>query len=229
MPRKQHKYHYIYKTTNIINGKFYIGMHSTSNLEDGYIGSGDRIKRSINKYGKENFNFEILEILQDRNLLKKREKEIVNQTLLEDKLCMNLVYGGGGGYISPDGVKKGREKTDQILKLKYGDDFRSIISKNYYKNLSLEDRNNLNEKIKEGQKKSNYNLGSSFRGKTHKEESKKIIGEKNSISQKGEKNSQFGTFWITNGTNNLKIKQKDLSLYPEWKRGRVLKTKGDMD
>jgi hypothetical protein len=41
----------------MLNNKYYIGMHSTNNLEDGYIGSGDRIRRSLKKYGKENFNF----------------------------------------------------------------------------------------------------------------------------------------------------------------------------
>ena len=49
------KYHYIYKTTCIINDKFYIGMHSTDNMEDGYIGSGKRLWHSINYHGKENF------------------------------------------------------------------------------------------------------------------------------------------------------------------------------
>jgi uncharacterized protein YbcI len=136
---------------------------------------------------------------------------------------MNLVYGGGGGFISPEGVKKGRKKTDEILKKLYGEDFRRIVSKNYYDNLTQTERLMLNEKIKIGLKKSNYDYGSTFRGRKHKEESKKIIGEKNSINQKGEKNSQYGTCWITNGIDNLKIKINDLPLYPEWKKGRTIK------
>lgn len=60
MIRNKRKYHFIYKTTNLINKKFYIGMHSTDNLNDGYIGSGKRIWYSIKKYGKENFNRIIL-------------------------------------------------------------------------------------------------------------------------------------------------------------------------
>lgn len=46
---------YIYKVTNIINGKYYIGQHRTKKLNDGYLGSGTNIIRAIKKYGKENF------------------------------------------------------------------------------------------------------------------------------------------------------------------------------
>lgn len=54
----------------------------------------------------------------------------------------------------------------------------------------------------------------------HKEESKRLIGEKNSIKQKGSGNSQFGSCWITNEIENRKIKKGDL--IPEgWRLGRL--------
>ena len=71
MPRKEKKYHFIYKTTNLLSGKYYIGMHSTDNLGDGYLGSGKRLRYSINKYGEENHNREILEFVDSRKELKK--------------------------------------------------------------------------------------------------------------------------------------------------------------
>ena len=46
-------YHFIYKTTNKINNHFYIGMHSTNNIDDGYLGSGKRLYKEIKKHGKE--------------------------------------------------------------------------------------------------------------------------------------------------------------------------------
>jgi hypothetical protein len=61
-------------------------------------------------------------------------------------------------------------------------------------------------------------------GKKHKEESKKRIGEANSIKLKGKNNSQFGTCWITNGIENKKIKKTD-KLPKGWKLGRVIKSK----
>ena len=119
------KYHYIYKTTCLINNKYYIGMHSTDNLSDGYIGSGKKLWYSINKYGKENHLVEILEYHQTRNALRLREKQLVNEELLQDIMCMNLVIGGEGGYrnltkeqhqkMSEAGAKafKHKMKTDE--------------------------------------------------------------------------------------------------------------------
>ena len=75
-------------------------MHSTSNLDDGYLGSGKRLRYAIRKYGKENFKKEILEFLPDRESLVKRESEIVNEQFIQDELCMNLTTGGSGGFTS---------------------------------------------------------------------------------------------------------------------------------
>ena len=105
MARKEYTYHYIYKTVNLVNDKFYIGMHSTYNLEDGYKGSGQRLWHSIKKYGVENFTTEILEFLPDRETLREREKEIVNKDLVGNPLCMNITTGGNGtryGASFPD-------------------------------------------------------------------------------------------------------------------------------
>ena len=78
MARKEKKYHFIYKTTNILSGRYYIGMHSTDDLEDGYLGSGNRLRLAIRKHGKESFKREILEFCKTREDLKKREIEVVN-------------------------------------------------------------------------------------------------------------------------------------------------------
>jgi hypothetical protein len=209
MPRKKKKYHFIYKTINLTDKKYYIGMHSTHNLDDGYMGSGTRLKRSIKKYGKENFKCEILEFLPNREKLKEREKQIITEGVLIDNMCMNIQPGGGGGFINENHAKKCQLAGGNSHKEKIKNDevYRNMIIERLSNELR---RNHKNGKIK-------YDT---FTGKKHSEESKRIIGEKNSINQKGEKNSQFGTCWITNGIENKKIKKNDLFLYPEWVLGR---------
>lgn len=93
------KFFIIYKTTNLINGKFYIGKHETTILNDGYLGSGKSISASIRKHGINNFKREILEFASDRISLNKREREIVNDDFLikNSELCYNIIRGGTGG------------------------------------------------------------------------------------------------------------------------------------
>jgi len=72
------KYYLVYKTTNLINGKIYIGKHETYNLDDGYLGSGKLLLRAIKKYGKVNFKREILFECLTRDEMNMKEAQIVN-------------------------------------------------------------------------------------------------------------------------------------------------------
>lgn len=91
----QRQYHYIYKIVRF-DGRYYIGMHSTDNLDDGYFGSGKLITRSIRRHGKERHSKQILEMLPSHVELRQREEQLVNEELLGDPLCMNLRTDGDG-------------------------------------------------------------------------------------------------------------------------------------
>lgn len=90
------KYNFVYKTTNNINGDYYYGVHSTDNFNDGYIGSGSRLKNSVNKYGKENFTREIVQFFSRSNCAYSLERAIVTPELINDEHCLNIAVGGYG-------------------------------------------------------------------------------------------------------------------------------------
>lgn len=90
------KHHVVYKTTCKITGRYYIGMHSTDDLNDGYIGSGTRLWRSIKKYGRDQHECQILEHLPTRQAASDREKELIDPVWRADPMCMNVGKGGEG-------------------------------------------------------------------------------------------------------------------------------------
>ena len=87
----------IYKTINLLNGKFYIGKHQTENIHDLYYGSGSLIKSAISKYGKKNFKKEILFVFDNELEMNEKEKELVNEELINQINTYNVGIGGEGG------------------------------------------------------------------------------------------------------------------------------------
>lgn len=84
----------IYKTTNLLNGKFYIGKDEKNNPK--YLGSGKILKLAINKNGVENFKKEILEECPTKKELNEREKYWITK-LSATTLGYNIAEGGTGG------------------------------------------------------------------------------------------------------------------------------------
>ena len=95
-PNINRKYNYLYKITNKINNKIYIGVHRTNNLNDSYMGSGKILKRAIKKYGIENFNKDIINFFETYREALDAEKQIVNQDFLKGNNIYNLKEGGYG-------------------------------------------------------------------------------------------------------------------------------------
>lgn len=102
-------YHTIYKITNNLNDKFYIGTHSTNDLNDNYMGSGLGIKRAIAKYGIDNFTKRTLFIFSSRNEMFAMEKLLVDSVFVSQIDTYNGKVGGKGGSI------KGRKMPDSMV------------------------------------------------------------------------------------------------------------------
>ena len=111
-------YHYVYKTTNLVNGKIYIGVHSTQNLEDGYLGSGKTLKKALSKYGKENFNREILEFYTTRSSALDGEVDYVRVHREEQghKRLYNILDGGQGFPSGENHPMFGKKHSDEVRK-----------------------------------------------------------------------------------------------------------------
>lgn len=217
----------IYKITNVKNNMIYIGCHKTYNINDSYMGSGVYLKRAILKYGVEHFNKEILFMYDNSKEMFQKENEMVNEEFVARKDTYNLKVGGSGGW-------------DHINKT--GNPFWGVQHMNFmYKKGHEARQNKLSElrkdetwssKLKENISKAKlkfYELGGQpgFLGKSHSEETKKLISKNSSIYQTGEGNSQFGTMWIHNLELKLskKIKKDELPDYEElgWLKGRKMK------
>lgn len=218
----------IYQITNLINNKIYIGLHRTKNLDDDYMGSGKRIKCAIKKYGLENFKKEILFVFDNEKDMIDKEIELVTEEFCLREDTYNMAKGGGDGWayanrnglsgLNSENIIRGgktsaailhsRRKTDK----KFDEFLRNKISK------TLKDKHK--KKLLRNVSGDNNPFFSKEHSKEHKEKLSIIMKEK----QSRERNSQYGTVWITNGAENRKIKKND-NLPEGWQKGRIQKKK----
>jgi len=146
-------YYIIYETINLINGKSYIGYHSTENLDDDYLGSGTALKLAITKYGNDNFAKNILFVFPTKEEALNKEREIVNEEFISKDDNYNLKYGGEGGWEHTWDSQKRKKQT--LIAIKEG---RLAGWK-----MSKEKRSELGKK--------------GFKGKTHSDKARKQIGK----------------------------------------------------
>lgn len=156
-------YHYIYKTTCVITGRYYLGMHTSEDMNDSYLGSGTILRKSIKKYGRENHIKEIICYCESRKTLQDKERELINESLLSDPLCMNLKIGGEGG--GQKGVKRSVETVANMRKAR-----QRLLAQGW--TMSQESINNMKAKNT---------------GRTHRPETKQKMSE----SKKGRKLGPF--------------------------------------
>lgn len=144
----------VYKVTNLINGKCYIGKDKHN--DPNYLGSGRRIRSAIQKYGKENFQKEILEYCNTYDELRDREVYWIkkfNAAISIDFYNVaeeNFGIGNFKGFTKYD-WKQFSEKMSQISSEKWkNSEFRLKVSesiKAWHKNMPTDKKRQRNEKI----------------------------------------------------------------------------------
>lgn len=178
--------HYvIYKIINKINSKIYIGKHQTTDLNDGYMGSGKRLTLAIKKYGIDNFEKEFLFKFDSEAEMNAKEAELVTEEFCLREDTYNLCPGGKGGwgYINSTGLNTtgvvNRDYKDISRKCKETKNSRTYFVDDETRNKMSE--NNWAKIYPELHKKHISNL---HLGKPKTEEHKRKISEKLSSKQK---------------------------------------------
>ena len=172
----QKAYHFVYKTTCLVTGKYYIGLHSTDIMEDGYLGSGMRLTRSVKKYGTEAHKREIIFLAASRKEASNKEAELLSEEVRRDPLCMNL---GPGGLGATDRPATSEETSAKLSKASKG----YVRTKEWYEKIVASRKANGTNKHTEETKKV---LSEKHKGKTLTAEHKKKISD----SGKGQKRSE---------------------------------------
>lgn len=179
-------YRFIYKTTNKVNGMFYIGMHRTDDLNDGYLGSGLSLLKAFAEIGRLNFERQILEFAETDEELMSLEKAYVTKELINDPLCYNLATGVAGRLSYGEACNFSEEGLERLRE--YGKRYSGENNPFYGKQHTEEVKEILSELA--SKKKGELNP---FFGKTHSDEFKRLLSE----SRKG-----------INRENNIKISQR---------------------
>ena len=206
-------FNYIYKITNKINCKIYIGKHSTDNLNDGYMGSGKILKQAIKKYGVENFTKEIIEFCDKEVDLNDLEKHYIDKYNSTDKsIGYNLTNGGDGFSVGHTSWLKGKQVSEET-KRKISEANKGKPSPNKGKP-SPNKGKPRSEETKRKISEANKGKPSPTKGKTtwikikhHSEESKIKISESN----KGK--SKHKLKWLT---PNGEIKEMSIQHRNQW-------------
>jgi hypothetical protein len=177
-------FYLVYRTKNLLTGEYYIGAHKTTNIEDGYFGSGLLVNRAINKHGIEKFEREILYFADSIDEMYSIEKNLV---VTRDKDCMsyNLVPGGNKPPVAKKGRKCRRPKFENGYDYKHTEETKDKIRKWTVENQpmnNLESRKKLSESrmgiVFSDKHKQNLSIAhkgkpSNRKGKTMSEEQKR--------------------------------------------------------
>lgn len=155
----------VYKITNNINQKYYIGVHKTDDVHDNYMGSGVAINRAIKKYGSENFKKEVLFIFNNESEAYDKEIELL-ENIWNEPNSYNMMPGGVGSwdYVNTLGFTNPM-KNPEIVKKHVN---QKMINGSYH-----------SKKFIATAKKNLEKAMDSWTGSKHSEESKKSISDSN--------------------------------------------------
>lgn len=205
--------HYLYKIINKSNGKIYIGIHSTENVNDGYMGSGSLISKAIEKYGKDNFTKIILKYCDSRDLLVELEKKVVNKKFVDRKDTYNLTVGGSS-------FKSTWKKSNETIADKLKND--PIWTEKRSHNISLGVRKAI-ENGKCSTATREFQMIRTRKSLTKESIEKRKLTYAKNKHQQGENHALYGRKAVHNNISWKWVLKEEVETYLEsgWKLGKV--------
>lgn len=161
-------YGYIYKTTNIINGKIYIGQHKATKFDPTYFGSGKHFLNALKKYGVDSFSCEILEWCETQSLANSRERFWIAYYNAKDRSVGYNITDGGEGW---KGAHHSKETREKISRAKTGSHPKRVYI------VSDETRKKISSTLK-AKNQSSWNKGIPCRDETREKIRKALLGKK---------------------------------------------------
>ena len=221
-------YYTVYQTTDLINGKIYVGTHKTDNPYDDYLGSGKYVVDSIEKNGKENFQKEVLHIFDSPEEMFAKEAEIVNEDFISREDTYNIKEGGYGGWdhISTKELWEDPEIRERMIKgitkayenPEYSQKISKALSDKWkdpeYYAMRMEQANDLKFRKKHSESL-RKRWASSEERKLQSEKLKKARSGKDNPLNKKQSELVKDTIWIYNPQNNVTKRIKRDSPIPE--------------
>jgi hypothetical protein len=220
------KFYYLYQIRNLVNDKIYIGVHQTTDLADGYMGSGVLLRTAIGKYGEENFEKIILKYFDSAEEMFHEEAEIVSQSFVKRSDTYNISEGGKGGH-GPNARRSWLLENDPEWRAAYSKKLSESVPKptaEHQRQVAETNRRNktgacFNPEIRAEMNRRSW---SSPEARQRRAETRQ-----RNCFQQGENNSMYGKVWVYSEEQqkSFRIPQEQLPEYiaQGYRKGRRMK------
>ena len=228
-------YGYIYKTTNLVNGKIYIGQHKSESFDEDYKGSGCLLWNAIRKYGWDNFKTEILVECNSIEEMNFEEIRLISEFNARDRSIGYNITEGGSGFLGVDCAHFG--ESNGMYGKKHSEESRRKMSESQKRREPPTEE--TRRKLSESHRRENLSestlkkLSESSKRENRSEETMRKMSESHKRENLSEESlrhlseANVGRKWIHKGTENKFVTSEDFEKYIN--EGRLIKYRDEIN